>query len=70
MYIYVYTYVYIASAHLNILLESLASKTLAALVRHVTLLRTLDETAKMQVFFFVFLQQCRRSRTSRPPRRG
>ena len=38
-----------ASVHLNALLEDLACKALATLVRHVTLVRTLDEGAKMQV---------------------
>jgi len=38
-----------ASLHLNTMLEVLAVKALGMLVRHVTLLRTLDETAKMQV---------------------
>lgn len=43
----------VASAHLNMMLEALAAKALNMLVRHVTLLRTLDETAKMQVGYLL-----------------
>ena len=38
-----------ASTHLSEILDTLATQALGLFVRHVTLLRTLDEPAKMQV---------------------